>query len=96
MIGIGIVLAIIVYASIAQYLTNKAQAAHTQAVLLQRQEDWDRNQSRLALTCRRCEALSPPIPKTQNRYRCEKCGHQFAAARHGQKDRPTEANPYPR
>ncbi len=42
----------------------------------------------LAVTCERrngmtCGALALPIPATGNRYRCEKCGRQFAQARHG-------------
>lgn len=34
------------------------------------------------LTCRRCNQLASPITGTGNRYRCDKCGRQFAAARH--------------
>jgi tRNA(Ile2) C34 agmatinyltransferase TiaS len=34
------------------------------------------------LTCRRCNQLASPIGGTGNRYRCDKCGRQFAAARH--------------
>lgn len=37
----------------------------------------------LALTCRRCRSLAPPIPGTGNRYKCGKCANQFAGARHG-------------
>jgi len=36
----------------------------------------------LALTCRRCRKLAPPIPGTGNRYRCNECGNQFAGAAH--------------
>jgi transposase-like protein len=34
------------------------------------------------LTCRRCNGLASPISGTRNRYRCDECGRQFAAARH--------------
>jgi rubrerythrin len=35
-----------------------------------------------ALTCTRCSKLAYPIPKTENRYACPACGHQFAGAPH--------------
>jgi len=48
------------------------------------QAAWEFAQKTLALTCRRCQALAPPIPDTGNRYRCPSCGNQFAGARHSQ------------
>jgi hypothetical protein len=56
--------------------------------MIARQEEWDRAQRRLALSCRKCGRLAVPTPDTGNRYRCEYCGNQFAAARHGQLERP--------
>lgn len=41
-----------------------------------------KERKKMALTCRRCQNLAMPIPETRNRYRCEHCGNQFAAARH--------------
>lgn len=38
------------------------------------QQRWDLAMRNLALTCRNCSGLAPPIPETNNRYRCEKCG----------------------
>lgn len=38
---------------------------------------------KLALTCRRCKTLAYPISGTKNRYRCDRCGNQFAGHRHG-------------
>jgi len=35
-----------------------------------------------ALSCHKCGDLADPIPGSQNRYRCSKCGRQFAGARH--------------
>ena len=45
--------------------------------------DWETALRNLALTCRRCQALAPPIPRTENRYKCPQCGNQFAGAGHG-------------
>ncbi len=38
---------------------------------------------KFALTCRRCQTLAYPISGTKNRYRCDRCGKQFAGARQG-------------
>jgi hypothetical protein len=43
----------------------------------------EHNMIALALTCRRCGQVAPPIQGTGNRYRCDACGNQFAGARHG-------------
>jgi hypothetical protein len=43
---------------------------------------YDYNMRSLALTCRRCGEIAPPIPRTRNRYRCGGCGNQFAGAAH--------------
>jgi len=61
-----------------------AQQAAWERAQQAQQEAWERAQQALALTCRRCQALAPPIPGTGNRYRCLECGNQFAAARHKQ------------
>jgi len=37
----------------------------------------------LGLECEKCGELALPIPETGDRYRCDKCGHQFAGAKHG-------------
>ena len=34
------------------------------------------------LTCSKCSKLANPIKGTSNRYRCDKCGNQFASDRH--------------
>ena len=34
------------------------------------------------LTCSKCSKLANPINGTSNRYRCDKCGNQFASDRH--------------
>lgn len=102
-VGIGIIIAIL-YAinaadaraaaeakRLAEAESRRAAEAAAQraaAALLERQEEWDRMQQRLALTCLKCRSLSPPIPKSFNRYRCTKCGNQFAAAQHRQDERP--------
>lgn len=39
-----------------------------------------------ALTCRTCGELAFPILGTRNRYRCNKCERQFAAATHNLKE----------
>ena len=39
-----------------------------------------------ALTCRSCGELAFPILGTRNRYRCNKCERQFAAATHNLRD----------
>lgn len=46
-------------------------------------EKWDTEMSDYSLTCRRCKGLAKPIPDTENRYKCDSCGNQFAAAPHG-------------
>jgi hypothetical protein len=38
--------------------------------------------TRLWLSCPRCNSLAPPIGRTRDRYRCPNCRHQFAGARH--------------
>ncbi len=38
-----------------------------------------RNES---LTCSKCGSLAGPIVGTRDRYRCQKCGKQFKAAKH--------------
>ena len=35
-----------------------------------------------SLNCEDCGALAAPIPSTNNRYRCNKCGRQFASSPH--------------
>ena len=35
-----------------------------------------------SLNCEECGALAAPIPSTNNRYRCKKCGRQFASSPH--------------
>lgn len=36
----------------------------------------------LSLNCNSCGALAAPIPNTNNRYRCDKCGRQFTGSCH--------------
>ena len=87
----GVIVAVIVVAVsiVAILIANEGRAPRgaTQD-LIKRIEEWEVAQRRLALTCRQCNAMSPPIPETHNRYHCETCGHQFVAARHGQVERP--------
>lgn len=37
---------------------------------------------RMSLTCRRCGKAARPVPKTRNRYLCQKCGLRFVGDRH--------------
>ncbi len=38
---------------------------------------------RMSLTCKRCGGQASPIALTVSRYRCIKCGSQFAGQNHG-------------
>lgn len=89
---IGIVVVIVVIGIIITINFNQEQERLREAQeywLREQQEDWDRSQPDLALSCRKCDSLAAPIVNTGNRYRCEKCGNQFAATKHNQPDRPT-------
>jgi len=44
---------------------------------------WEQEMRGYSLTCKQCNDLAEPIPDTGNRYRCESCGNQFSAAKHG-------------
>ena len=60
--------------NLLDYLKEKKQQ--------QEKERLESHRRNLGLTCARCASLALPIRWTNNRYRCEKCGRQFAGARH--------------
>jgi hypothetical protein len=67
------------------------EAAEAQKNLETQQSAWDRAYRDQALTCRICSELAPPIPRSGNRYRCDKCGNQFAGAKHNLPERPSSS-----
>ena len=42
------------------------------------------NHADFGISCLKCGSPASPIPDSNNRYCCEKCGHKFAGVRHDQ------------
>ena len=79
--------AAIVGSSIVLYLYSSQKEAKRERELEERrQEQAIRNREQaikdFSLNCEDCGALAAPIPSTNNRYRCDKCGRQFASSPH--------------
>lgn len=68
-------------AELAAY-DNHARIAATRLVV-RKDIEWEKKKAGLSLTCTHCGKLALPIRETNDRYRCDNCGRQFAGAKHG-------------
>lgn len=52
------------------------------ALEVEREENYNKNKHRYALTCRKCGKDALPVAGTECHYNCSSCGNKFTGAKH--------------